>query len=137
MLRNWVTQFGYAAGRWAGDEQVSPDDRGKFIGQVGSYFGWNPPPGMSWVVEVTKDRNGKHPGKYIVCFMRYTTDDEAERLLGKNYEKTNTNSCQTCECQQCKQRKEFLREQMKAIQKELGEYDASSDTNGETNTTEP
>jgi predicted nucleotidyltransferase len=41
---------------------------------------------MSWVVEITKDLNGKHPGKYIACFMRYVTDDEAEKLLGNRYD---------------------------------------------------
>jgi predicted nucleotidyltransferase len=41
---------------------------------------------MSWVVEITKDLKGKHPGKYIACFMRYITDDEAEKLLGNRYD---------------------------------------------------
>jgi hypothetical protein len=83
MLRNWVTQFGYASGRWAGDEGVSEEDRRKFIGQIGNYFGWNPPADMNWMVEVAKDDNGK----YVMVFMRYATDTEAERMLGKNYEK--------------------------------------------------
>lgn len=83
MLRNWVTQFGYASGRWAGDEGVSEEDRRKFIGQIGNYFGWNPPTDMNWMVEVAKDDNGK----YVMVFMRYATDTEAERMLGKNYEK--------------------------------------------------
>lgn len=82
MLRNWVTQFGYASGRWAGDEGVSEEDRRKFIGQIGNYFGWNPPTDMNWMVEVAKDDNGK----YVMVFMRYATDTEAERMLGKNYE---------------------------------------------------
>ena len=80
MLRNWVTQFGYASGRWAGDEGVSEEDRRKFIGQIGNYFGWNPPTMMNWMVEVAKDDNGK----YVMVFMRYATDDEAEKMLGKN-----------------------------------------------------
>lgn len=83
MLRNWVTQFGYASGRWAGDEGVSEEDRRKFIGQIGNYFGWNPPTMMNWMVEVAKDNEGK----YVMVFMRYATDDEAEKMLGKNYEK--------------------------------------------------
>ena len=83
MLRNWITQFGYTAGRWAGDEPVTDEERIKFINQIGHYFGWIPPKDMSWVVEVTKDKQGK----YIVAFMRYTTDEEAEKMLGKNYEK--------------------------------------------------
>ena len=83
MLRNWVTQFGYAAGRVAGDEGVSEEDRRKFIGQIGNYFGWNPPTDMNWMVEVAKDDDGK----YVMVFMRYATDVEAERMLGKNYEK--------------------------------------------------
>ena len=66
MLRNWVTQFGYASGRWAGDEGVSEEDRRKFIGQIGNYFGWNPPTDMNWMVEVAKDDNGK----YVMVFMR-------------------------------------------------------------------
>ena len=86
MLRNWVTQFGYASGRWAGDEGVSEEDRRKFIGQIGNYFGWNPPVDMNWMVEVAKDDNGK----YVMVFMRYATDTEAERMLGKNYEKYET-----------------------------------------------
>jgi hypothetical protein len=83
MLRNWVTQFGYASGRWAGDEGVTEEERRKFIGQIGNYLGWNPPVDMNWVVEVAKDDNGK----YVFAFMRYATDAEAKRMLGKNYEK--------------------------------------------------
>jgi hypothetical protein len=83
MLRNWVTQFGYASGRWAGDEGVAEEDRRKFIGQIGNYFGWNPPTDMNWMVEVAKDNDGK----YVMVFMRYATDVEAEKMLGKNYEK--------------------------------------------------
>lgn len=83
MLRNWVTQFGYASGTHAGDEGVSEEDRRKFIGQIGNYFGWNPPVDMNWMVEVAKDDNGK----YVMVFMRYATEVEAERMLGKNYEK--------------------------------------------------
>lgn len=82
MLRNWVTQFGYASGRWAGDEGIPDEDRRKFIGQIGNYFGWNPPTMMNWMVEVAKDNSGK----YVMVFMRYATDEEAERMLGKNYE---------------------------------------------------
>lgn len=86
MLRNWVVQFGHAPGIRAGDERISPADRGKYIAQIGNYYGWNPPPGMSWIVEITKDLNGKHPGRYIACFMRYVMDSEAEKLLGTNYD---------------------------------------------------
>ena len=86
MLRNWVTQFGYAPGDQAGDERIPNEDRAKFISQIGNFFGWNPPPGMSWMVEVTKDLKGKHPGKYVMCFFRYATDAEAEKMLGTNYE---------------------------------------------------
>jgi hypothetical protein len=86
MLRNWVVQFGHAPGIRAGDERLTPAERGKYIDQIGRYFGWNPPPTMSWVVEVTKDLHGKHPGQYIACFMRYVTDDEAEKLLGTRYD---------------------------------------------------
>ena len=94
MLRNWITQLGYTAGRWAGDEPLSKKEREKFIRQIGNYFGWNPPSDMSWVVEVTKDNDGK----YIVAFMRYTTDEEAERMLGKNYEKANNSVCVVNDC---------------------------------------
>jgi len=83
MLRNWVTQFGFDAGNRAGDERISEADRGKFIGQIGAYFGWNPPPNYNWAVEVTKD----DAGEYVMVFLRYATPDEAERMLGKNYEK--------------------------------------------------
>lgn len=94
MLRNWVTQFGFDAGDRAGDERISEADRGKFIGQIGAYFGWNPPPNYNWVVEVTKDNDDQ----YIMVFMRYATPDEAERMLGTNYEKkTSTATCQ-CNC---------------------------------------
>jgi hypothetical protein len=86
MLRNWVVQFGHAPGIRAGDERLTPAERGKYIDQIGRFYGWNPPPTMSWVVEVTKDLNGKHPGKYVVCFMRYATDDEANKLLGSSYD---------------------------------------------------
>lgn len=101
MLRNWVTQFGYAAGDRAGDERIPNEERAKFIGQIGNFLGWNPPPGMSWMVEVTKDLKGRHPGKYVMCFFRYATDAEAERLLGTNYENykaPNTCTCGKCEC---------------------------------------
>jgi len=95
MLRNWVTQFGFDAGNRAGDERISDSDRGKFIGQIGAYFGWNPPPNYNWVVEVTKD----DAGEYIMVFMRYATPDEAERMLGTNYEKkTSTKVSTTCNC---------------------------------------
>lgn len=95
MLRNWVTQFGFDAGNRAGDERISDSDRGKFIGQIGAYFGWNPPPTYNWVVEVTKD----DAGEYIMVFMRYATPDEAERMLGTNYEKkTSTKVSTTCNC---------------------------------------
>jgi hypothetical protein len=86
MLRNWVTQFGFDAGERAGDERISESDRGKFINQVGFYFGWNPPPGMNWTVEVIKDSDSEEE-KYIVVFMRYATKDEVKKMLGKNYEK--------------------------------------------------
>jgi hypothetical protein len=86
MLRNWVVQFGHAPGIRAGDERLTPAERGKYIDQIGRFYGWNPPPTLSWVVEVTKDLNGKHPGKYVVCFMRYATDDEANKLLGSSYD---------------------------------------------------
>ena len=86
MLRNWVVQFGHAPGIRAGDERLTPAERGKYIDQIGRFYGWNPPPTMSWVVEITKDLKGKHPGKYIACFMRYVTDDEAEKLLGNRYD---------------------------------------------------
>jgi len=95
MLRNWVTQFGFDAGDRAGDERISDSDRGKFIGQIGAYFGWNPPPNYNWVVEVTKDNEDQ----YIMVFMRYATPDEAERMLGTNYEKkTSTKVSTTCNC---------------------------------------
>jgi hypothetical protein len=99
MLRNWVTQFGYAPGDRAGDERIPNEERAKYVGQIGNFFGWNPPPGMSWMVEVTKDLKGKHPGKYVVCFFRYATDAEAEKLLGTNYEKYETQK--TCTCEKC------------------------------------
>jgi hypothetical protein len=86
MLRNWVVQFGHAPGIRAGDERLTPDERGKYIDQIGRFYGWNPPPTMSWVVEITKDLHGKHPGKYIACFMRYVTDAEADKLLGTRYD---------------------------------------------------
>lgn len=86
MLRNWVTQFGFHAGDRAGDERISESDRAKFIDQVGAYFGWNPPPGMNWTVEVVKDSDPDNP-QYIVAFMRYATKDEVAKMLGKNYEK--------------------------------------------------
>ena len=86
MLRNWVVQFGHAPGIRAGDERLTPAERGKYIDQIGRFYGWNPPPGMSWVVEISKDLNGKHPGRYVACFMRYVTDDEAEKLLGTRFD---------------------------------------------------
>lgn len=86
MLRNWVVQFGHAPGIRAGDERLTPAERGKYIDQIGRFYGWNPPPGMSWVVEITKDLKGKHPGKYVACFIGYITDDEAEKLLGKGFD---------------------------------------------------
>lgn len=92
MLRNWITQFGYTAGRWAGDEGVSENDRAKFVDQIGNYFGWNPPPHMNWMVEVAQEKDGK----YVLAFIRYATEDEAEKLLGKNYEKAN--NIQKCKC---------------------------------------
>lgn len=93
MLRNWVTQFGFDAGDRAGDERISTEDRGKFIGQIGAYFGWNPPPNYNWVVEVTKDNEDQ----YIMVFMRYATPSEAERMLGTNYEKKTSHAC-ACNC---------------------------------------
>jgi len=93
MLRNWVTQFGFDAGDRAGDERISDSDRGKFIGQIGAYFGWNPPPTYNWAVEVTKDE----AGEYIMVFLRYATPDEVERVLGKNYEKKTSTKC-NCNC---------------------------------------
>lgn len=86
MVRNWVTQFGFDAGTRAGDERISPADRGKFIDQIGTYFGWTPPPTMNWAVEVTKD----DADQYIMVFLRYATDAETERMLGTNYEKLKT-----------------------------------------------
>lgn len=95
MLRNWVTQFGFDAGDRAGDERISSKDRGKFIDQIGAYFGWTPPPGLNWTVEVTKDANGK----YVMVFLRYATEDEAEKLLGTNYETTTRRcTCGSCTC---------------------------------------
>jgi len=93
MLRNWVTQFGFDAGPRAGAEKISESDRGKFIDQIGAYFGWNPPPRYNWAVEVAKDDDGK----YVVAFMRYVTPDEEARLLGTNFEKK---SC-PCVCGKC------------------------------------
>lgn len=97
MLRNWVTQFGFDAGDRAGAEQVSDKDRGKFIGQVGTFFGWNPPPRMNWTVEVAKveTAEGESPSeeepKYVIAFMRYVTKDEADKMLGTNYAKGKVN----------------------------------------------
>ncbi len=85
MLRNWVTQFGFQAGDRAGDERISETDRAKFIDQVGSYFGWNPPPKMNWTVEVVKDEDSEQE-RFIIVFMRYVTPDEQAKVLGKNYE---------------------------------------------------
>ncbi len=96
MLRNWVTQFGFDAGERAGDEKISNADRGKFIDQVGRYFGWNPPPQMNWAVEVAKvePTEGESPSEgepqYVIAFMRYVTKDEADKMLGTNYVKTKT-----------------------------------------------
>jgi hypothetical protein len=87
MLRNWVTQFGFSPGSRAGDEQISEPDRAKFISQIGSYFGWNPPPRSNWAVEVAKEESDD---RYIVTFMRYATKEEVDRLLGKNYENFNS-----------------------------------------------
>jgi hypothetical protein len=88
MLRNWVTQFGFSPGSRAGDERISEIDRNKFISQIGAYFGWNPPPKSNWTVEVTvaKD-NDDLEDKYVLTFMRYTTKEEVDKMLGKNYEK--------------------------------------------------
>lgn len=97
MLRNWVTQFGFDAGDRAGAEQVSDKDRGKFIDQIGAYFGWNPPPHMNWTVEVAKveTAEGESPSeeepKYVIAFMRYVTKDEADKMLGTNYAKGKVN----------------------------------------------
>jgi|688.fasta_scaffold608153_2 hypothetical protein len=85
MLRNWVTQFGFDGGDRAGDERILESDRAKFIDQVGSYLGWNPPPRMAWVVEPVKLDDDED--EYILCFYRYATEGEKEKLLGKNYEK--------------------------------------------------
>ena len=123
MLRNWVVQFGHAPGDRAGDERVSPEDRGKYISQVGYYFGWQPPPGMSWIVEVTKDLHGKHPGRYIACFMRYMTDGEAEKMLGNNYEKYQAPVVKPATTHE-----EFLRGQLEAIQKQLTQYEQQTQT---------
>jgi hypothetical protein len=93
MLRNWVTQFGFDAGNYAGDERISEADRGKFIGQIGAYFGWTPPPQYNWSVEVTKDNKGE----YVMVFMRYATPDEAKKMLGNDFEKQQRSSTQaTC-----------------------------------------
>lgn len=83
MLRNWVTQFGLDAGDKAGNEKVSDADRNKFIGQVGTYLGWNPPVQMNWSVEIIKE----DADNYIAVFARYLTADEIERLLRTNYNK--------------------------------------------------
>lgn len=91
MLRNWVTQFGYDAGSRAGDEQIPELDRAKFIDQIGTYLGWNPPPGLNWIVEVTKD----DAGEYVFAFYRYATVTEASRMLGTGYEnvRVHTRGC--------------------------------------------
>lgn len=94
MLRNWITQFGYTAGRWAGDEPLTFEERSKFISQIGNFLGWNPPPATTWSVEVTKNSEGK----YVFAFMRYATEDEAKKLLGNNYENTKTIQCNTNTC---------------------------------------
>jgi len=88
MLRNWVTQFGFDVGNFAGDERISPADRGKFIDQIGAYFGWNPPPQYNWTVEVAKD----HQGEYVMIFMRYATPDEAKKMLGNDFEARKQNA---------------------------------------------
>lgn len=94
MLRNWVTQFGYDAGSRAGDEQIPEVDRAKFIDQIGTYLGWNPPPGQNWIVEVTKD----DAGEYVFAFYRYATITEATRMLGTGYEnaRVHVRGCPTC-----------------------------------------
>lgn len=97
MLRNWVTQFGFDAGDRAGAEKVSDADRGKFIDQIGAYFGWNPPPHMNWTVEVAKvetaegERPSEEEPKYVIAFMRYVTKDEADKMLGTNYANAKVN----------------------------------------------
>lgn len=93
MLRNWVTQFGFDAGNFAGDERISPADRGKFIDQIGAYFGWNPPPQYNWSVEVAKDDKGE----YVMVFMRYATHDEAQKLLGEEYKRRQTTKSCVCD----------------------------------------
>lgn len=122
MLRNWVVQFGHAPGVRAGDEQVSPEDRGKYIAQIGHYYGWQPPPGMSWIVEITKDLHGKHPGRYIACFMRYVTDSEAEKLLGTNYDNYTKPVVKPAATHE-----EFLRGQLEAIQQQLSQYEQQTE----------
>jgi len=94
MLRNWATQFGYGAGSRAGDEQISELDRAKFIDQIGTYLGWNPPPGENWVVEVTKD----DAGKYVFALYRHATETEAARMLGTGYEnaRLHVRGCPAC-----------------------------------------
>lgn len=98
MLRNWVTQFGFDAGNFAGDERISSADRGKFIDQIGAYFGWNPPPHYNWSVEVAKDDKGE----YVMVFMRYATPDEAKKMLGNDFETPQRSSTQTmCSTESC------------------------------------
>lgn len=92
MVRNWVTQFGFDAGSCAGDERIPEEERAKFIDQIGAYFGWNPPPGYNWVVEVTKDKNDR----YVMVFMRYATPTESSQLLGENYKKAKPNGFTGC-----------------------------------------
>jgi hypothetical protein len=79
MLRNWVSRFGFDPGKRAGGEQISEPDRAKFIDQVGRYLGWNPPPRVSWTVEV--DAAG------VVQFSRRLTAEEKELLLGDGYKR--------------------------------------------------
>jgi hypothetical protein len=128
MLRNWVTQFGYAPGDQAGDERIPNEDRAKFISQIGNFFGWNPPPGMSWMVEVTKDLKGKHPGKYVMCFFRYATDAEAEKMLGTNYEKYNVAASSTCTTETCEVQVENVEEVVETPVEEVSPS-TSEDTN--------
>ena len=72
-------------------------DRGKFINQIGAYFGWNPPTHMNWTVEVAKvePAEGESPSegepKYVIAFMRYVTKDEADKMLGTNYANAKVN----------------------------------------------
>ena len=77
MLRNWVARLGFDPGTRAGGEQVSEEDRGKFINQIGAYLGWTPPGGESWTVQVNAEG--------VVQFTRHLTDTEKALLLGDGY----------------------------------------------------